>query len=216
VTEHDHDPEFFCDASGEASSGTPSFTFLVRKRFQSGGPDRELKLQVALEIRYEEHATPFEFDQDITSMVTHPNFLIRWAGWAVHNFNLQHHPPNLDSLIGQNHVRVYSMPRSSYPTQAEFQLLMKGLHASNSKVTVLKFRHPTCCYMVQSNMVLGGGEDGQTASAQFTVACASAGDYTVILTGNPVGDKVGNGFVNEGGSCSKCLPSNTPTRDMTP
>jgi hypothetical protein len=43
--------------------------------------------------------------------------------------------------------------------------------------------------------------DGQTASASFTVACAPAGDYTVTLTGNPVGDQVSIQFLNEGGSC---------------
>jgi len=147
VTEHDDDPEFFCDASGEASSGTPSFTFFVRKRFQSGGPDRELKLQVRLGIKYEEHATPFEFDQDITSMVTHPNFLIRWAGWAVHNFNLQHHPPNLDSLIGQNHVRVYSTPK--------FLSDANGVSTVDERTARFKLQS-YCIEVPASNMLLHG------------------------------------------------------------
>jgi hypothetical protein len=42
-------------------------------------------------------------------------------------------------------------------------------------------------------------QEGQTASASFTVACASAGEYEVIVTGNPVGDQDHVLFINEGG-----------------
>jgi len=64
--------------------------------------------------------------------------------------------------------------------------------------------NPTC--------VLSPIDLGQRASASFTVACAPAGDYTVILTGNPSENQVSTSFSNEGGSCpvgGVVLPVNT-------
>jgi hypothetical protein len=139
--EREDDPEVFFDARGGASSGIPSFEFSVKSAFRGFGPNRELRLRAMITIEYEQHAPAFAFEQDITSKVGHQDFLIRWAAWAVHNFNLTHHPPNLESLIGDVYVRVCGLPQSLHPTETEFQLLMKGLQVSNSKVTVLKFRH---------------------------------------------------------------------------
>jgi len=138
--EREDDPEFFFDAFGGASSGIPSFEFSVNN-VRGFGPNRELELYATITIEYEQQAPAFAFKQDITSMVGRRDFLIRWAAWALHNFNLDHHPPNLESRIGDVYVRVCGLPQSMHPTGTEFQLLMKGLQAVNSKVIVLKFRH---------------------------------------------------------------------------
>jgi hypothetical protein len=92
-----------------------------------------------LEIEYERQMKWY-IRKDITSMVNHPNYLIRWAGWAMHNFNLEHHPLDLERRIGESGVEVYGGDRLD-ESLTQFGLLVKGLRGSGSKVTVLKLRH---------------------------------------------------------------------------
>lgn len=134
--------EFLYRASGEADSGIPSFDFVVTCSSHTariGSYVREPYVRAGIQIEYE-HATKFDLDEDITSMVNHPNYLIRWAGWAIHRFNLEHNAVDLNSRIGWNPIEVYGGDRCDQ-SLTQFGLLMRGLQASGSKVTVLRFRH---------------------------------------------------------------------------
>ncbi len=130
--------EFSCDASGQTQSGFPRFELSV---WYSMRPTLTHKpgLQASIEIQHEEH-TRFEQDDDITPHLGAPNFLIRWAGWAMHKFNLEYNPINLETYLGPQIIHIYGYSGSDVAV-AEFQLLMKGLQVANTNVTVLKFRH---------------------------------------------------------------------------
>jgi hypothetical protein len=134
--------EFLIKASGQTDSGIPSFDFIVTYSSHAHGTKpyvREPYVHAGIEIEYE-HATKFDLDEDITRMVSHPNYLIRWAGWAIHRFNLQHNAVDLKSRIGWNPIEVYGGDRCDQ-SLTQFGLLIKGLQASESKVIVLRFRH---------------------------------------------------------------------------
>ena len=132
--------ELMFTASGQTHSGIPSFNFVVScKVHDSQRTEPKSYIRAGIEIEYE-HATKWDIDDDITSMVGHPNYLIRWAGWAIHNFNLEHNPVNLKSRIGYHAIEVYGGDREDW-SLTQFELLMKGLQSSRSKVTVLRLRH---------------------------------------------------------------------------
>jgi hypothetical protein len=135
--------EFLFRASGQTDSGLPSFVLVVSCKIDGSHaestPEPEPYVHAGIEIEYE-HATKFDLDEDITSMVNHPNYLIRWAGWAIHRFNLEHNAVDLNSRIGWNPIEVYGGDRCDQ-SLTQFGLLMRGLKASGSNVTVLRFRH---------------------------------------------------------------------------
>jgi len=143
--EYDTNPdEFLLTASGQADSGSPSFDFVVTYRAEElhttiQAIRTEPYVHASIEIEYV-HATKFDLDEDLTPMVDQPNYLIRWAGWAIHKFNLKHNPVDLKSRIGWNSIEVYGGDRCD-ESLTQFGLLMKGLQASSSKVTVLRLRH---------------------------------------------------------------------------
>jgi hypothetical protein len=132
--------EYLLTASGQADSGILKFDFSVSYKavdvHKTRGPPY---VHAALEIEYERQTRWYKND-DITPMVGHPNYLIRWAGWAIHNFNLEQNPVNLERLVGDSAVEVYGGDRLD-ESLTQFELLVRGLQSSGSKVTVMKFRH---------------------------------------------------------------------------
>ncbi|MCH7647296.1 MAG: hypothetical protein IIA83_01640 [Thaumarchaeota archaeon] len=101
------------------------------------------RMSAWLQIHYSDSSAHFFFDEyDISMLKPHPNFLPRWAAWAVFNFNLKHNPVNLESLFNEIDIRVYGLPLHTNPTMGEAHLLVRGINQSQiNKLLVYKFRH---------------------------------------------------------------------------
>ncbi|MGI0073483.1 MAG: hypothetical protein ACREA3_06705 [Nitrosotalea sp.] len=100
------------------------------------------QMSASLQIIYDEGSAPFYFDENLDGLKSHSNFLSRWTAWAVFNFNLNHNPANLESLFNEMQIRVYGIPRYSYPTMGEAHLLIGGINQfPPDKILVYRFRH---------------------------------------------------------------------------
>ena len=120
------------------------------------------KMEASINIRYDEGSVPFWIHEDITELKTHSDFLARWTAWAVYNFNIKHNPVNLDSLFNEMDILVYGIPRNTYPTMTEMQLLMGGVRTiKKGKILIYRFRHvdPTVKYRSFSYAFLVAHDD---------------------------------------------------------
>lgn len=120
------------------------------------------KMEASINIRYDEGSVPFRIHEDITELKTHSDFLARWTAWAVYNFNIKHNPINLDSLFNEMDILVYGIPRNTYPTMTEMQLLMGGVRTiKKGKILIYRFRHvdPTVKYRSFSYAFLVAHDD---------------------------------------------------------
>jgi len=134
-----YEPQFFYSASSKRAK-PPNFTFHVdytcRARDQG-----KLQLYATLEVDFDDHTPAFYMRDALGNGSYPPDCLIRWAAWAVYQFNLKHNPTNLENLFGETSIRVYGLPHCSHPTLTEMQLFMWGLRKAASPVTVHRFRH---------------------------------------------------------------------------
>lgn len=152
--------EFLISASGHAGSGILNFGFSVSYKVEDVHKTGvKPYVHANLEIEYERQTKWYQQD-DITSMVGHPNYLIRWAGWAVHNFNLEHNPVNLERHIGDNAVEVYGGDRRD-ESLTQFELLLTGLQRLGSKVAVMRLRHVSEAEWYRSYSYAIWAESGQ-------------------------------------------------------
>ncbi|HJT10255.1 MAG TPA: hypothetical protein VJ771_05670 [Candidatus Nitrosotalea sp.] len=100
------------------------------------------RMSASLQINYDEGSAPFYFNENLDDLKSHSDFLSRWTAWAVFNFNLKHNPVNLESLFNEMDIRVYGIPRYTYPTMGEAHLLIGGINQfPSNKVLIYKFRH---------------------------------------------------------------------------
>ena len=110
----------------EGSNKTTRFVFDVKTEAKG----RDLlsgTMDASMEICYDKNASPFFLSENIDYMRVHQPSLPRWAAWAVFNFNLKHNPVNLESLFNEMPLRVYGLPRLTYPGLSEVRLLIGGL-----------------------------------------------------------------------------------------
>jgi hypothetical protein len=125
----------------EGSNKTTRFVFDVKTEAKG----RDLlsgTMDASMEICYDKNASPFFLSENIDYMRVHQPSLPRWAAWAVFNFNLKHNPVNLESLFNEMPLRVYGLPRLTYPGLSEVRLLIGGLEKFHKgKILIYKFRH---------------------------------------------------------------------------
>ena len=96
----------------------------------------------SLEIFYSESSAPFYiYEENLNSLVPHSDFLSRWTAWAIFNFNLKHNPVNLESIFHGMDIRVYGLPKHTFPTMEEAHMLFGGImHHHPDKLLVYRFR----------------------------------------------------------------------------
>lgn len=166
--------EFLFTSNGRSAMRNVEFDFYAKwitEDFYEKGTKPSIR--TGIEINFDH--TRFELDQDLTSMVNHTNYLIRWAGWAIHCYNLEHHPVNLETCLGQNLIHLYGAPRERYPTMTEFRLLMMGLKSGNTKVNVLKFRHVDSGNWYRSYSYGIWAQDSPDGEGLWVFFCRAAG-----------------------------------------
>ena len=122
------------------SNDPPQFSFHIRTTTKDIDPTLG-SMKAELEIIYSESANPFFFYENIDYMRDHPNFLQRWAAWAVTQYNVEHNPANLGSLFNDAHIQICGIPRD-IQTRTVFKLLMSGiLNSDVIKIYIYIFRH---------------------------------------------------------------------------
>ncbi|MDE1818708.1 MAG: hypothetical protein KGI19_08915 [Thaumarchaeota archaeon] len=100
-------------------------------------------MSASLDVTYSDNGDQFSFyEHDISWLKPHPNSLLRWAAWAVFNFNIKHNPVNLGFLFPDPKIRVYGLPNYTNPTIGEMHIVIGGIRQfPPQKLLVYRFRH---------------------------------------------------------------------------
>ena len=98
--------------------------------------------RVRVDIGYDKGSASFYEIADIGGHVNERGYLERWATRAIHNFNLEHNPVNLDALFGTVPMRVYGTYNDPILALEEMRLLLDGMQfATMDKPIIYRFRH---------------------------------------------------------------------------
>lgn len=118
------------------------FYFFLKTYAENNDPLSGI-MSASLDITYSDNGGEFSFNEpDISWLKPHPNSLLRWAAWAVFNFNIKHNPVNLEFLFPDPKIRVYGLSNYTNPTIGEMHIVIGGIHHfPPQKLLVYRFRH---------------------------------------------------------------------------
>jgi len=123
-------------------NNTRGFDFHLRKKIEKTRQKTIEKMEASLAIHFQEGVAPYFFHESIDYIVGHPDFLGRWASWAIFNFRQAHEKINLESLFHEMDIRIYGIPGYCEPAESEAETLFNGILATQEgKVIVYRFRH---------------------------------------------------------------------------
>lgn len=108
-------------------------TFVKKNKIQ--------KIMAYIGIKYDSDSVSFQIHDDITKYINQDNYLERWAAHAIHKFNLEHNPINLNTRFGESILKVYGYSDNPLSLK-EMSLLLDGMQKTKTdKILAYKFRH---------------------------------------------------------------------------
>ena len=96
---------------------------------------------IQVKIKYDKDSVSFDESDDIAEYVNEDGYLERWTTQALHNFNLKHHPVELDALFGKADIRVYGTYNDPDLALKEMKLFMDGMWFAKTDKPAYRFRH---------------------------------------------------------------------------
>lgn len=130
---YDETPKIGLDYFARLSEIDRMFEFHLSTETDEEDPASGI-MKVSLQIYFRKDTPPYWFSENINYMKNHPEFLSRWASWAIYNFRQEHQKINLQSLFYNSLLRVY--------TEEEIDPLFYGILAiQEDNIMIYKFRH---------------------------------------------------------------------------
>ena len=100
------------------------------------------EVRAAIDIEYDKGSASFCTSEDVAKYINEDGYLTRWATRAIHNFNLKHHPVNLNTLFATTEIRVYGAYSDHTLALKEMKFLLYGMQfIKMDNPIVYKFRH---------------------------------------------------------------------------